>query len=100
MIIQYTVDQFRIVGDIQSSIPLLKLLRQCPSHMKHLTDAEILQDTLIWIFGAFDFLLEPRHFIKSTTVPDFVAKIKASHDESNPQTSYAIAVLEALEPVV
>ena len=99
MTIEYTVSQFRFVEGIQSSPPLLKLLRQCPSHMKHWTNAEILQDTLIWIFCAFGFLLEPRHSIKTTTVADFVTKIRASHDASNPKTSYAIAVLEAVEPV-
>lgn len=100
MTIEYSLNRYRIVGDVQSSLPLLKLLRQCPSHMQDLTYAEIFDETLRWIFGAFLFLLEPRYGrVESITVADFVAKIKASHDESNPKISYAIAVLEALEPV-
>ena len=90
-------DLVKIVGEIERSPQLLKLLYQCPSHMNQLSYAEILQETIREILGAFTFLLEPRPRIQSITMPDFIAKIKASHDESNPKTSYAIAVLEALE---
>jgi hypothetical protein len=97
IVIEYTQTQFQIIGDVGCSTQLLKLLDQCPNHMKCLSRAEIFQETMQWVWGAFSFLLEPRPGIKSTTSTDFIAKIRESYDSSNPKTSYAIAVLAALE---
>lgn len=97
IVIEYTQTQFRIIGEVVCSTQLLKLLAQCPAHMKHLSRAEIFQETMQWVWGAFSFLLEPRPEVRSITSVDFLNKISASHDKSDPRISYAIAVLAALE---
>ena len=103
VVIEYSQKRFQtlyqIVGGIKSSPQLTKLISDCPSNMDQLSYAEILQETIQEIVGTFIFLLEPRPRMQSITMTDFIAKIKESYDTSNPRTRYAVAVLEALEPI-